>query len=252
MEAGSTVKVAAEQAFKLLEKVTEFRFALAILSVAIALDIALVQVANQNILTMDWSMLGADGAAKLGLAVVIYVFWMAALSPLVRLIVEFVLSSLGNTRLCSVLGRVVESERVTAEQRYAWGQVRINDAKLRALKDKDAFWIAQIEKAEAKEIEQRNEMTALSSLSFSVAGLLLMDWWNKHSIVGEVVMWLGGYSGRMGEVATLGASVCMLVIAFPWLYHVWAGYPEDAWMEHPELAKERLEAIEAKRRAMRF
>lgn len=252
MEAGSTVKMAAEQGFKLLDKVTEFRFALVILSVAIALDVALAWGANRNVLTMDWPTLGVGTGAKLGLAVVIYVFWMAALSPLVRGVVEFVFSLLGNTRLGSALGSVVEPERETAERRYAWGRVRVNDAKLRALKDKDAFWMAQVEKAEAKEVEHRNELAALASLSFSVAGLLLMDWWSDHSIVGEVAAWLSGYDGRMGSVATLGAWVCVLVIAFPWLYRVRAGYPGDAWMEHPELAKERLEAIEAQRRNARL
>ncbi len=242
------MKAAAEQGFKLLDKVTEFRFALAILSVAIALDVALAWIANRNILTVDWSTLGAGGIARLGLAVVIYVFWMAALSPLVRYVVEFVFSLLGNTRLGSALGSVVEPEHETAERRYAWGRVRVNDAKLRALKDKDIFWIVQVEKAEAKEIEQRSEMSALASLSFSVAGLLLMDWWSEHSITGEVAAWLGGYGGRMGSVATLGAWICVLVIAFPWLYRVRVGYLGDAWMEHPELAKERLEAIEMQRR----
>lgn len=242
------MKAAAEQGFKLLDKVTEFRFALAILSVAIALDVALAWIANRNILTVDWSTLGAGGIARLGLAVVIYVFWMAALSPLVRYVVEFVFSLLGNTRLGSALGSVVEPEHETAERRYAWGRVRVNDAKLRALKDKDIFWIVQVEKAEAKEIEQRSEMSALASLSFSVAGLLLMDWWSEHSITGEVAAWLGGYGGRMGSVATLGAWICVLVIAFPWLYRVRVGYLGDAWMEHPELANERLEAIEMQRR----
>jgi hypothetical protein len=248
MEAGSAMKVAAEQGFKLLDKVTEFRFALAILSVVIAIDVALAWIANRNILSMDWSTLSAGGFAKLGLAVVIYVFWMAALSPLVRYVVEFVFSLLGNTRLGSAFGSVVEPEHETAERRYAWGRVRVNDAKLRALKDKDTFWIAQVEKAEAKEIEQRNEMAELASLSFSVAGLLMMDWWSEHSIVGEVAAWLGGHGGRMGSFATLGAWICMLVIAFPWLCRVRAGYPGDAWMEHPELAKERLEAVEVQRR----
>jgi hypothetical protein len=228
MEAGGAVKAAAEQGFKLLDKVTEFRFALAILSVAIALDVALAWIANRNILTVDWSTLGAGGIARLGLAVVIYVFWMAALSPLVRYVVEFVFSLLGNTRLGSALGSVVEPEHETAERRYAWGRVRVNDAKLRALKDKDIFWIVQVEKAEAKEIEQRSEMSALASLSFSVAGLLLMDWWSEHSITGEVAAWLGGYGGRMGSVATLGAWICVLVIAFPWLYRVRVGYLGDA------------------------
>lgn len=252
MEAGSAVEVVAEQGFKLLDKVTEFRFALAILSVAMALDVALAWVAHRNILTMDWSTLGAGGGAKLGLAAVIYVFWMAALSPLVRYVVEFVLSLLGDTRLGSALGSIVEPEGETAERRYVWGRVRVNDAKLRALKDKDAFWMAQVEKAEAKEIERRNEMAALASLSFSVAGLLLMAWWSEHSIVGEVTAWLGEYGGRMGSVATLGAWGCALVIAFPWLYCVRTGYLGDAWMEHPELAKERLEAIEAQRRTRRL
>lgn len=252
MEAGSTVKAAAEQGFKLLDKVTEFRFALAILSITIALDVALAWVAHRNILTMNWSTLEAGSIAKLSLAVVIYVFWMAALSPLVRYVVEFVFSLLGNTRLGSALGSVVEPERETAERRYAWGRVRVNDAKLRALKDKDAFWMAQVEKAEAKEIEQQSEMAALASLSFSVAGLLLMDWWSENSIAGEVTAWLGRNDGWMVDVATLGGWVCVLLIAFPWLYRVRTGYPDDAWMEHPELAKERLDAIEMQRRNARL
>ncbi len=119
----------------------------------------------------------------------------------------------------------------------------MNDAKLRALKDKDTFWIAQVEKAEAKVREEWNEVAALASLSFSVAGLMLVDWCtSEYSIAGEISAWLGGY----------GTLACVLVIAFPWLYRVRAHHPSDAWMDHPELAKECLDDIEEKRRNARL
>lgn len=252
MDVGSAVKGATEQGLRLLDKVTEFRFALALLSVAVALDIALAWIANRNVLTLDWSTLGAGGIAKLGLAMVVYVFWMAALSPLARYIVEYAFGLLGNTRLGSMLSSVVEPEYETAERRYASGQVRVNEAKLRALEDKDAFWMAQVEKAEAKQCEERNEMAQLASLSFSVSGLLVMDWWGDSSIIGLAVAWLGGFDGRMGSVASLSTWLCVLIVAFPWLYRARADIPRDMWINHPELAKERLEATEAKRRNARL
>lgn len=253
MDAGGAVKGAAEQGLRLLDKVTEFRFALALLSVAVALDVALAWIAKRNVLNMDWSTLNAGGMAKLGIAVVAYVFWMAALSPLVRAVLEYVLMLLGNTRLGRALSSVVEPEHETAERRYFWGRVRVNDAKLRALKDKDTFWIAQVEKAEAKVREEWNEMAALASLSFSMAGLMLTDWWTReYSIAGEISAWLGGYGGRMQSIATLGTVACVVVIAFPWLYRVRAHHPSDAWMDHPELAKECLDDIEAIRRNARL
>ncbi len=104
MDAGSAVKGATEQGLRLLDKVTEFRFALALLSVAIAFDISMAWITNRNVLTVDWSMFGAGSIAKLGLAAVAYVFWMAALSPLVRYFVEYVVSSVSNTRLGRFLG----------------------------------------------------------------------------------------------------------------------------------------------------
>lgn len=252
MDAGSAVKGATEQGLRLLDKVTEFRFALILLSVIVALDIALAWIANRNVLSMDWSTLGAGGNAKLSFALVAYVFWMAALSPLVRYIVEYAFMLLGNTRLGGMLSSVVEPEHETAERRYASGQVRVNDAKLRALKDKDAFWMTQVEKVQAKQREKRNEMAQLASLSFSVSGLLVMDWWRDSSIIGLVTAWLGGFGGRMGSVASLGAWLCVLIVAFPWLYRRRAAMPSDVRMDHPELARERLEAIEAQRRNVRL
>lgn len=88
---------------RLLDKVTEFRFALVLLSVAVALDAALAWGANRNILTMDWSALDSGSIAMLGLALVAYVFWMAALSRLVRAVVESALALLSSTRLGSFL-----------------------------------------------------------------------------------------------------------------------------------------------------
>ena len=82
MDTGSAVNEAAEQGFKLLDKVTEFRFFLALLSVAVALDVALAWTVDRNILSMDWGTLSAGSASRLALAAVAYVFWMAALSPL--------------------------------------------------------------------------------------------------------------------------------------------------------------------------
>jgi hypothetical protein len=252
MDAESTVKGATEHGLRLLDKVTEFRFALVLLSVAMAFDVALAWIANRNVLTMDWSTLGTGGIAKLGLAMVVYVFWMAALSPLVRYIVEYAFMLLGNTRLGSMLSNVVEPEYETAERRYASGQVRVNDAKLRALRDKDTFWASQVEKAEAKQREARNEMAQLASLSFSVSGLLVMDWWRESSIIGLVTAWLGGIGGRMGSIASLGAWICILIVAFPWLYRMRAAMPSEVWIDHPDLARERLEAIEAQRQNMRL
>ncbi len=252
MDGESTVNGAAEQGLRLLDKVTEFRFALALLSVVIAFDVALSWIANRNVLTMDWSALGASDITRIGLAMVAYVFWMAALSPLVRHIVEYAFMLLENTRLSGMLNRVVEPIYETAERRYASGQVRVNEAKLRALRDKDAFWIARVEKAEARQREERDEMVQLAGLSFSVSGLLLMDWWMDSSLTGLVTAWVGEFGGPMGSVASLGAWVCILLVAFPWLYRMRVAMPSETWIDHPELARERLEAIEAQRRNARL
>lgn len=242
------MKDATEQGLQLLDKVTEFRFSLVLLSVAVALDAALAWGANRKILTMDWSALDSGSIAMLGLAVVAYVFWMAALSRLVRAVVESALAWLGNTWLGSLLSSPAEPEHGREEWRYASGRVRVKEAKLRALKDKDTFWMGQVEKAEARERDERSEMAALAGLSFSLTGLLLIDWWSDYSLAGEVVRWLGAYGGRMGGIATLVAVGCVLLIAFPWLHHLRRQVPSDTWMDHPELAEERLEAIQAQRR----
>lgn len=112
--------------------------------------------------------------------------------------------------------------------------------------------MGQVEKAEARERDERSEMEALAGLSFSLTGLLLIDWWSDYSLAGEVVRWLGAYGGRMGGIATLVAWGCVLLIAFPWLHHLRRQVPSDTWMDHPELAKERLEAIQAQRRNARL
>lgn len=253
IEAGSAVNGATQQGLRLLDKVTEFRFALVLMSVAIALDVALAWIANRSILTVDWSMLGAGGFAKLGLAAVIYVFWMAALSPLVRYVVEFFISWVSNTRFGCFFGNTVESEYETVKRRYFWGQVKVNDARLCALRDKDTFWITQVEKAEVKEREERKETEALASLSFSVVGLMLMDWyWRDFSIVGELLARVDGGGEWMRSAATLVVVICLFLILSPWLYRGRSYYPGDSWMDHPKLAKERLDAIDERMRDSRL
>ncbi|RTL56502.1 MAG: hypothetical protein EKK46_04660 [Rhodocyclaceae bacterium] len=248
MDAEGAMKEATKEAFRLLDKVTEFKFSLALLSVAVALDVTLAWIAHRNILTLDWAAFGGGMMAKLGLALVAYVFWMAALSPMTDSLVKFLLSLLTDNRFASALRSIFESEHATAEQRYVWGRVQVTDAKLRAFKDKDMFWIEQVEKVEANERENRGEMAALARLSFSVLGLMLMDWgMREYSIAGEILAGLGGDEGWMKSVIHVGVLACVLLIAFPWLYQVWNQQQDDAWMSHPELAKERLEAIEAQR-----
>ncbi len=249
MDAVNAVKEATEEGVRLLDKVTEYRFALVLLSVAIAIDVALAWVAHRNILSMDWTLLGGSTMAKLGLAAVAYVLWMAMLSPLVRYVVEAIVSLLTDNRLGSMLRSITKPVRETDERRHALGRVRVIEAKLRALKDKDAFWIAQVEKAEAHGREDLNEMAALARLSFSVLGLMLMDWGMRgYSIAGEILAGLQGDGRGMDGAAALGTLVFVFLVAFPWLHRIWNPYPDAAWMEHPELARERLEAIEAQRR----
>jgi len=250
METGSAVNEAAEQGFKLLDKVTEFRFFLGLLSVAVALDVALAWTVDRNILTMDWGKLSTGSASRLALAAVAYVFWMAALSQLARYGVEFVFSLLGETPLGRMLGRAVKPEREKAERRYYWGQVRVSEAKVRALKDRDSFWMARVEKEEARRAEEQIEMAALAKLSFAVTGLLLMDWCSANSLAGELPLWLTAIDGRMGDIAELGVMVCVLMIAYPWLHLLRNPPVYDRWMDHPELARERLAAIEAQRESM--
>ena len=46
--------------------------------------------------------------------------------------------------------------------------------------------------------EERSEMAAPASLSFS-RGWMLMDWLeSEYSIAGEILVWLDWYSGRTG------------------------------------------------------
>lgn len=248
MDVGSVVSEAAEPGAKLLDKVTEFRFALALLSVAIALDVALAWTADRNILSMDWGTLNAGSASRLALAAVAYVFWMAALSPLTRYGVEFVFSLLGETPLVRMLGHAVEPEREKAERRYYWGLVRVSEAKKRALRDRDSFWMERVDKAEARREQEQTEMAALARLSFAVAGLLLMDWCSNDSLAAELSAWLNGIGDQMGAIAELGIVACVLTVAFPWLHLLRNPPAYDGWMDHPELAKERLAAIEAQRR----
>lgn len=250
MDAGNAAKEASEEGFRLLDKVTEYRFAMVLLSVAIALDVALAWVAHRNILSMDWTSLGTGTTARLGLASVAYALWMAVLSQVVRYVVESVGSVLTDNRLGSMLRSIAEPVRETSERRYTGGRVPVTEAKLRALKDKDSFWIAQVEKAEALERQNRNEMAAFARLSFSVLGLMLMDWgMREYSIMGEILSGLNGDGGWMEGTAALGALAFVFLVAFPWLYQVWnPRHPGDAWMEHPELARECLDAIVAQRR----
>ena len=241
MELNEQAQGAAETTLSVLEKVTELRFALLVLSASVAADIALAEVLHRNLITLLSTPLKDQDWPPLLVAAIAFVFWMAALSPMCRLIVENLVSGVRQTRIGTWLLPLRHVPEENHFNLYARGLVPIRTARLKAKREKDAFWLALAEQEDAKHERNRRKLEQLAALSFSALVLMVVDFCLRdHSIAGVVLQWIGSYSGRQEQIAQIGVFMLMVVVAAPWMYSLWNVPPFVRWMSHPELAEELL------------
>lgn len=246
MDITSAAKTGAEQVFKILDRVTEFRFALIVISFVAFFDSFLSIHFHHNIITFNWTTV-SDNVGLFGLVVVAYIYWMAVFSFTARIPLEWLGGRIVESKLGFFLFSSGDKERPTRETRLYWGQVRVCEAKLKALKEKDAFWIARIEKHEELYDKKLQEMNYLAGISFSATFLLLLDWsLHSSSLAGILINWLSMQPNRIESIGNLILWLCVLLMALPWLFSFFPRSEQGEWIDHPELASELLKKYEDK------
>ena len=169
---------------------------------------------------------------------------MAVLSLTARIPLEWLGRQIVVSKLGCFLFSSGDKERPTRKTRLYWGQVWVSEAKEKALKEKDAFWIARIEKHEEFYNKGKEEMNYLSSISFSATCLLLLDWGlHSDSLAGVLINWLSMQSNHIDSIGNLILWLCVLLIALPWLFSFFlvvnkvSGLTIRSWLVNCESSK---------------
>jgi Na+-transporting methylmalonyl-CoA/oxaloacetate decarboxylase gamma subunit len=249
----------AERAVSLLEKATQFRFALFLVSFTLAVDTALVIFYKVGIARFDPRLVHGGiqsgavvpvGAMVLFFAV--YVFFMAALSPVIQHFVCKAFWELCPYRLAAFFCNE-PLERKSYKDRYRNGRVVLGDANKVALQAKDSFWIARINDEESRRQRSIDDRSLTGRVSFSTTLLLLANYFapNETSLTQATAGWILGLQGFSIVFAFIALLACVVMIVLPW-WHWFVRDDVDAhWISHPFLAKQRLQEMEKREDELR-
>lgn len=235
-----------QDALPWIDRVLQFRYALLVISIVLAVDIARAPMHALGLPSFDWSATGA--AIPLGPLLVFvcaYLFFMSGISPMVQFVVE------GALRIfIDLLPDGYKEHRRHADW-YRDGYVRVWEARKFALQEKDNFWIARVNEHEARLKTKARDTQFMASVSFSCLLLLLLD-----LLLGDRTSWTyvaGGWlmgleSNWSGNIAMLMTGLSLLLVGASW----WSAFrescnenPRHGWIEHPELAKQHAQKLKA-------
>lgn len=254
-KAGGAVDVV-RKAGEAVERLSDFTFALHVLPAFLALDIGLRIAHGTNILTTDWSLLSKESLG-LGLCVIVtYVVAMAIGVPVARAVVEPFLRKALEWRkaLSDALFDAITSlwrtdhyappREQPRESRVSGSNVLLRVARDRALRDKDGFWLAQVQQKEAQLEAARRSEQALAVLSFAAVALALID---AFLVPGQSILGLAAHqvneavNEKLDGVGALLMGGLVFAAGVPWIAEAFADRPTTAWIEHPALAAELME-----------
>jgi hypothetical protein len=235
-----------QDALPWLDRVVQLRYALLVISIVLAVDVARAPIHALGLPSFNWSATGAT--VPLGPLLVFacaYLFFMSSISPMIRLVVE------GALRILLDLLPGGDREHNKREDWYGNGYVRVSEARKAALREKDSFWIARVNEHEARLKAKARETQFMASVSFSCLLLLVLEW-----LLGDRTSWTyvaGGWlmgleSNWIGNIAMLVTSLSLLLVGASWwsaFREPWNENPRHGWIEHPELAKQHAQKLKA-------
>jgi|GEM_PF-2853819 len=241
----------------ILDRILQFRYALIVASVVLAIDVVRLPLHVLGFPEVNW--FAQQSSVPIGLMIALttsYVFFMAALSPALQTVVEFLLLSVRGTSIFSQIfsdGR----EDISYESRYANGFVKVLDARKTALEQKDDFWIKRV--SEHLERQQTNDRDGsfLGNVSFACILLVYLDWQlgGASSWLHAAMYWLMDQGGVLGIATTSFALLILALVVLPWFFEFQSKYHTgsyNGWIEHPELAAQYLKKLMEKRSQLRF
>jgi len=236
----------------ILEKVLELRYALLLISLLLAIEVARIPMNALGFPPFDW--LAPQHSISLGSLLVFlagYFFFMAGVSPLIQAVLEYFLSILNIQEwLQRKYGKTLDTS--DAEDVYRLGYVFWFEAQNLALEQRDEFWAKRCEAHSERLRNMARTARFMSSVSFSC--LLLIVWELSTADKTDVtrLAWRllldsnGEWAGPFPIIASL---IFALSIIAPWWRQLLNGTTEYARLElvkHPELAKRLYEGIPKK------
>lgn len=242
----------AEQAITLLDRVVQYRWALLIVSVVLAIDDALVIFFNNGIANFDLHLSNVAEGGKLiptGAYIVFlgcYVFFMGAISPVFQNILEWFMNLIRYSDVWYKIFGHSGSYRDYREKLNS-GYVTLYDAKKEALKEKDSFWIGRVEARKDEKRKSDSEGKMLSQLSFSCTFLLLVNLLaGDNSFSSLLLEWNVIQSIIWHWIVDIVFLLAVGVLILPWLIYFMRNDEYFDWIEHPEMAEKKLREMKKK------
>ncbi|NVI81331.1 hypothetical protein [Janthinobacterium sp. BJB401] len=236
----------AEQAITLLDRVVQYRWALLVTSVMLAMDDVLVVFFNIGIVNFDFQLSNDVVGNKListGSYIVFfgcYVFFMGAFSPLMEGILKWLLRQIRYSKIWPAIFDHTDWHREYREK-LSYGYVRLYDAEKEALKGKDSFWIGRIEAAKEERRKRDSEEVMLSKLSFSCALLLLINLVAGDNSFSQLLLgWNEKQSILWHWIPNFMFLLCAGILFSPWFVSFVREDEYSDWIAHPEMAERRL------------
>lgn len=241
-----------EQVLPLLERVLEWRYALLMVSLVLAIDVARAPLHAIGFPIFDWFAL--QSSVPLGTVLVfitVYVFFSSGLSLLLQGLLEYLLAELGiRWLLRRWFGRKRDSTR--AARMYRHGYALVSDVETLALQQRDEFWIRRVNEDRAQVKSKERSIRFMVNLSFSCALLIFLECWVRGPIYWQYLI-----TNSSSDVSEILASifaiamglVCLTLVVWPWWNHFVNDTDDRRWMEHPELAAKACKKIDEERDA---
>jgi hypothetical protein len=235
-------------ALSAVERPIQFRYALIAVSLILAINVGRAPLHALGLPEFVWS----EKASSLPLGLLLsfagsYLFFMAALSPAIQCVVEWVWGKLQITPLYkSLFGH--STSNVSLESMYRAGRVKIHDAEHAAIVQKDDFWIKRVEERLHQLETNAKEGRLLAKLSFACMLLACTDY-----VCGEPSSWLHTAARRvalepgfLGLVMQTVGLLAIVLVVMPWIWEVMNNHrtgDDSDWITHPELAAEQLKKL---------
>lgn len=242
----------AEQAITLLDRVVQYRWALLVISVVLAMDDVLVAFFNIGIIDFDLNLVNGVAGNKLiptGSYIVFfgcYVFFMGAFSPLMEGILKWLIRQIRYSKIWPAIFDHTDWHRDYRE-RLSYGYVRLYDAEKEALKEKDSFWIGRIEATKEERRKRGSEEVLLAKLSFSCTFLLLINFVAGDNSFSQLLLgWNEKQSIVWHWIPDFMFLLCGGILFSPWIVSFMREDEYSNWIAHPEMAERRLREMKTK------
>jgi len=214
----------------LLDRATEYKLCLLVLSIVLAADVAIVLATShqQNLLSFNWSMPNPNlHPGTILIFVACYLLYMAAVSPILQLFaaIPIKLIHAGWERLSEELQPPSPPSRF--EQPPSATEVRPWQLEREALRTKERFELDLVEQHKARLSAHTQETTLLAYISFSCFALMVVE----TAIDGGTLRAL-----LSAHVSPIGYFLAALV-GIPWFEYVWNHERDGDWIYYPPLAE---------------